>query len=180
MKRIWSPWRIDYIRSPKPEGCVFCDAPRDDDDAERLILFRGQYCYIMMNRYPYNNGHLMVIPYAHVSMPNELESAAQIEMWQEVNMCLEALSERMEPDGFNVGMNLGASAGAGIVDHIHMHIVPRWIGDTNFMPVIGETNVIVEGLEDCYEQLRPALDSLCTEENPAEDQRFRPQRQGAD
>lgn len=176
MKRMWSPWRIDYIRSPKPDGCVFCDAPEEGEDSDLLILFRGQHCYIMMNRYPYNNGHLMIIPYEHVSMPMEMSSAAQIELWQEVDMCLEVLTETMAPDGFNVGMNLGAAAGAGIADHLHMHVVPRWTGDTNFMATLGETKVIVEGLEDCYQQLRPAFDCMCTDQDPTEDQSFRPQR----
>lgn len=161
MKRIWSPWRIDYILGEKSDSCIFCDLPRMDDDPENLILLRGEHCYAMLNRYPYNNGHLMVVPYEHVDMPTELSPEVLGEMMSEVNTCLEVLQETMQPDGFNIGMNLGASAGAGIKDHVHMHIVPRWTGDTNFMPVLGETRVIVEGLERCYKNLKPLFDRRC-------------------
>lgn len=160
MKRIWSPWRIEYIRGEKPDGCILCDKPRENADAENLILYRGEHCYIMMNRYPYNNGHLMVVPYDHIEMPTGLSPGAQMEMMSQMNMCLQTLREAMQPDGFNVGMNLGASAGAGIRDHLHVHIVPRWTGDTSFMPVVGETRVIVEALEACYESLKCAFSHL--------------------
>jgi ATP adenylyltransferase len=161
MKRIWSPWRLDYILGEKKGGCVFCDKPLVHEDPDNLILMRGHHSFIMMNRYPYNNGHLMVIPYAHVDSPAQLGPEALLEMMQQVNMCLEVLGEAMHPDGFNVGMNLGKPAGAGIKDHVHMHVVPRWTGDTNFMPVIGETHVIVEALEHCYHDLRPLFDCRC-------------------
>jgi len=159
MKRLWSPWRIEYILSEKPEGCIFCDKVLEEADSSNLILFRGEHCFVMMNRYPYNIGHLMVAPYDHVDMPSKLSPLALTEMMTITNLCLEVLKEIMQPDGFNLGMNLGASAGAGIRDHIHMHIVPRWTGDTNFMPVLAETHVIVESLERCYEKLRPGFDS---------------------
>lgn len=158
MKRMWSPWRIEYILSEKPEGCIFCDKPRQDADADNLILFRGRFCYIIMNRYPYNNGHLMVVPYEHVSMPYELSHDTLLEMTLQINMCLQVLAEAMQPEGFNVGMNLGEAAGAGIKDHLHAHIVPRWTGDTNFMSVLDDTRVIVEALEHCYQTLRPLFD----------------------
>jgi ATP adenylyltransferase len=174
MQQIWSPWRIDYVRSPKPDGCVFCGAPERDSEEKSLILFRGEHSYVMMNRYPYTNGHLMVIPYAHIAMLTEVPGPAQIEMLQEINMCIEVLRETMQPHGFNVGLNLGESAGAGIEDHLHFHIVPRWSGDTNFMPVIGGANIIVEGLRDCFARLKPAFDCRCVPDNPAP---FRPQRQ---
>jgi ATP adenylyltransferase len=153
MKRIWSPWRIDYIRGERPDGCVLCDKPGESADAENLILHRGEHCYVILNRYPYNNGHLMVVPYEHVQMPTVLSPEALLEMMSQINMCLEALEQAMHPDGFNVGMNLGAPAGAGIEDHLHMHVVPRWTGDTSFMPVVGDTHVIVEALEECYHSL---------------------------
>ncbi|MBC7236448.1 MAG: HIT domain-containing protein [Chloroflexi bacterium] len=160
MKRIWAPWRIDYIRSAKPTDCIFCTKPEEgcENDGDNLILYRGEHCYIMMNRYPYNNGHLMVVPYRHVDTPQDLATEELAEMMVQVNLCLKVLAESMFPDGFNIGMNLGAAAGAGIKDHIHMHVVPRWVGDTNFMPVLGDTRVIVEGIQVCYERLKPLFD----------------------
>ena len=158
MKRLWSPWRMEYVVGEKPEGCIFCDKAREKSDSKNLILFRGEHCLVMMNRYPYNNGHLMVAPYQHVDTPTKLSPEALTEMMTVLSMWLEVLQDQMLPDGFNLGMNLGASAGAGIRDHIHMHIVPRWTGDTNFMPVLAETHVIVEGLEECYRRLKPGFE----------------------
>lgn len=158
MNRIWSPWRMEYILDDKPEGCIFCTKPQEQDDIGNLILHRGEHCYVMLNRYPYNNGHLMVIPYRHVDTPRDLSPEALAEMMALVNTSLEVLEETMHPDGYNVGMNLGASAGAGIKDHVHMHVVPRWTGDTSFMPVIGDTRVIVESLRACYDKLKPCFD----------------------
>jgi len=149
---------MEYILNEKPEGCIFCDKVLEEKDRDNLILFRGAHCFVMMNRYPYNNGHLMVAPYAHVDTPTKLPPEALTEMMTIVNMCLEVLRAEMQPDGFNLGMNLGTSAGAGIEDHIHMHIVPRWAGDTNFMPVLAETRVMVECLESCYERLKLGFD----------------------
>lgn len=159
MKRIWSPWRLEYVLEDKAEGCVFCVDSSPDDDRSLLVLHRGAQFFVMMNRYPYNNGHLMVIPYAHVDRPTQLTSSAQVDLLHLVNMCLEVLEESMHPDGYNIGMNLGTAAGAGIKDHLHMHVVPRWAGDTNFMPVLGETRVIIESLEQTYDRLRPLFDA---------------------
>lgn len=161
MQHIWSPWRINYIRGRKPDGCAFCMAPEIEDDDESLILYRGEHAYIMMNRYPYTNGHLLVIPYEHIAMLTDVPGETQIEMLRQVNVCIEILRQVMQPHGFNVGLNLGATAGAGIQDHLHFHIVPRWTGDTNFMAVIGDTNVIVEGLRECFDELKPAFDFRC-------------------
>jgi len=158
MKRLWSPWRMEYVVGEKPEGCIFCDKAREKSDSENLILFRGEHCLVMMNRYPYTNGHLMVAPYRHVDTPTKLSSEALTEMMTVLNVCLEVLQDQMQPDGFNLGMNLGASAGAGIRDHIHMHIVPRWAGDTNFMPVLADTRVIIERLDVCYQRLKPGFE----------------------
>jgi ATP adenylyltransferase len=158
MKRIWSPWRMEYIVGERHAGCVFCDKTQETQDSDNLILLRGEHCFIMLNRYPYNNGHLMVVPYAHVSSPTQLPPPAVLEMMTLVNTSLEVLQESMAPDGFNVGMNLGIPAGAGIADHLHMHVVPRWTGDTNFMSVLGETRVIVEALQACYSKLKPLFD----------------------
>jgi ATP adenylyltransferase len=173
MKQLWSPWRINYIRGVRPPDCVFCSAPQGPSSVESLVLFRGRFSYVMMNRYPYTNGHLMIIPYAHLALLTDVPPAAQVEMLQAVNMSIEVLQEVMNPQGFNVGLNLGASAGAGIRDHLHYHVVPRWVGDTNFMGVIGETNVIVEGLPECFAQLKPAFDCRC---GPADPNAFRPVR----
>jgi ATP adenylyltransferase len=159
MERLWAPWRMDYILGEKRDGCVFCEAVKEQRDTENQILHRGAHCFVILNRYPYNNGHLMVAPYAHVDTPTALPPAALAEMMALVNVCLDVLQKAMRPDGFNVGMNLGKSAGAGIKDHIHMHIVPRWTGDTNFMPVFGDTRVIVESLEHCYAHLKPLFDA---------------------
>lgn len=160
MNRLWSPWRAAYITGTKPTGCIFCQIPLENKDAKNLVLFRGALCYVMLNRYPYNNGHLMVIPYQHVDTPLALEPAALGEIMDLNNLCLAALGEGMHPDGYNIGMNLGAPAGAGIKDHIHLHVVPRWIGDTNYMPVIGETRVIGESLEESYIKLKRVVDRL--------------------
>jgi ATP adenylyltransferase len=160
MNRLWSPWRAAYITGSKPTGCVFCQVPSENKDAANLILFRSALCYVMLNRYPYNNGHLMVIPYQHVDTPLALEPATLSEMMDLNNLCLVALDESLHPDGYNIGMNIGAPAGAGIKDHIHLHVVPRWIGDTNYMPVIGETRVISESLEESYIKLKRIVDRL--------------------
>lgn len=174
MQQIWSPWRINYVRGRKPDGCVFCMAPDIEDEDENLILFRGKHSYVMMNRYPYTNGHLLVIPYEHIAMLTDVPCDAQIEMLQQVNVCLEVLREVMQPHGFNVGLNLGATAGAGIQDHMHFHIVPRWTGDTSFMAVISDTNIIIEGLRDCFDELKPAFDFRCA---PGNTEPFGPKQQ---
>jgi ATP adenylyltransferase len=161
MNRLWSPWRMAYISSSKPKECVFCQLPSEECDTANLILYRGEHCYVMLNRYPYNNGHLMVIPFQHVDTPLALEAAVLAEVMDLNNLCLAALAESMHPDGYNIGMNLGTPAGAGIKDHIHLHIVPRWTGDTNYMPVIGETRVISESLKDTFEKLKLVIDRLC-------------------
>ncbi len=171
MNRIWSPWRLEYVQGEKPSGCIFCDKPRETNDVENLIIMRGRLCFVMLNRYPYNNGHLMVVPYTHMSMPTELDAETLAEMMSLVNVSIEVLREAMHPDGFNLGMNLGAAAGAGIRDHVHMHVVPRWTGDTNFMPVIGDTRVIVEGLGTCYAKLQPGFGARCAFEPPADENR---------
>lgn len=161
MKDLWSPWRIEYVLQKKPKGCIFCTKCQENLDEENLILFRGEHNFVILNRYPYNNGHLMVVPYRHVNMLNDLTPDEQVEMMQLVSLSIQVLTESMHPDGFNVGMNLGASAGAGIKDHIHMHVVPRWTGDTNFMPVLSDTRVIVEALEQSYARLKPLFACKC-------------------
>jgi ATP adenylyltransferase len=169
MKRIWAPWRIDYVREAKPEGCIFCQKPQEEADQDNLILYRGEHCFVIMNLYPYNNGHLMVVPYRHVNTLQELTPEELAEMMEQVNLCLDVLQELMAPGGFNLGMNLGTAAGAGIKDHVHMHVVPRWVGDTSFMPVLCDTRVIVEGIQGCYDRLKPLFDRAANAANDSDE-----------
>ncbi|MEM4658688.1 MAG: HIT domain-containing protein [Candidatus Methanosuratincola sp.] len=160
MKTLWAPWRIEYIRGEgKTPGCIFCDKPKETNDRANLILYRGKTCYMMMNRYPYSNGHIMVLPLRHTKMLEDLTSEEKLELMDQIVLGTEALKV-FSPDGFNIGMNLGRAAGAGIEDHLHFHVVPRWSGDTNFMPVIGDVRVIPEYLEETYTRLAGSLESL--------------------
>ena len=152
MKTLWAPWRIEYITGEKEEGCIFCNKPREGKDNENLILYKGETSFIIMNRYPYSNGHLMAVPYKHTNSMSELNDSERLELMNLTTKCIEIL-DIMKPDGFNVGMNLGTAGGAGIDDHLHFHIVPRWNGDTNFMPLIGDVKVMPEYLEDTYKTL---------------------------
>jgi len=163
MKIMWAPWRIEYIRSPKHDGCIFCDFPKENHDKERLILYRGKHCFIIMNNYPYNPGHVMIAPYRHVGRWEDLTDYELLEMMQLSQLMIKALKKTMNPQGFNMGVNLGRVAGAGIDDHVHLHIVPRWNGDTNFMPVIADTKVIPESLEEAYDELKKAIDEIVEE-----------------
>jgi ATP adenylyltransferase len=153
MERIWAPWRIRYIESPKPIGCVLCDKPKEHNDAANYILYRGRYNYIMLNLYPYNPGHLMIAPYRHLDSPDKMETAELHEHFEMLTRCLKVVREVFNSQGTNLGMNLGCVAGAGIDDHIHSHLVPRWNGDTNFMPVLSDVRVIPEALKDTYVKL---------------------------
>ena len=139
-------------------GCFLCDSPARDNDAETLILHRGRLSYVIMNLYPYNTGHLMVAPYAHGGEIESLSTETGEELWALVQKCVAALKAEYGPDGFNVGMNLGRLAGAGVPDHVHLHIVPRWGGDTNFMPVVGDTKVLPEDLSQTYARLKPRFE----------------------
>ncbi|NJE30913.1 HIT domain-containing protein [Thermococcus sp. 18S1] len=163
MKTLWAPWRIEYIRSPKHDGCIFCDFPKENRDRERLILYRGKHCFIIMNNYPYNPGHVMIAPYRHVGKWEDLTEEELLEMMKLSQLMIKALKKTMNPHGFNMGVNLGRVAGAGIDDHVHLHIVPRWNGDTNFMPVIADTKVIPESLEEAYDELKKAIDEIAGE-----------------
>ena len=158
--RLWSPWRMEYILSDKDGGrCVFCEKRDDDHDEENLILLRGNHAFVILNRYPYNSGHLMVVPNAHVSSTEDLEPEVLTELMVLTNRVVRLLREVMSPEAFNIGINLGNAAGAGIEDHVHIHIVPRWVGDTNFMPVLGQTRVVPELLAETYAKLREAITS---------------------
>ena len=154
MKHIWAPWRIEYIRAPKAKGCIFCDKSAERKDAENLILYRGQKNFVILNLYPYNPGHLMVAPYRHIASPEEMTKEERNEYFDIVNLCLKALRDEFAPGGFNVGINMGRAAGAGIEDHVHSHIVPRWNGDTNFITTIGDVRVVPEALSDTYKKLK--------------------------
>lgn len=162
MDFVWSPWRYHYIRANAdgvhaPEGCVFCLAPQAPDPASTLVAARGEHNYIILNLFPYTSGHLMVVPYAHVSTLEALDDGATAEMMRLAKRAKRAIDAVYRADGYNIGMNLGRSAGAGIDQHLHLHVVPRWVGDANFMSVVGETRVIPEDIETTYQKLVGAL-----------------------
>jgi ATP adenylyltransferase len=155
-ERLWAPWRLEYVSgAAAADGCIFCDKPGQDDDAA-LIVHRGETAYVVLNLYPYANGHLMVAPYRHVASPGELNEAERAEVWQLMDEGIAALASAMAPHGFNCGLNLGRVAGAGVEGHVHMHVVPRWSGDTNFMPVLADVRVMPEHLSRTLTQVRAA------------------------
>ena len=152
---LWAPWRIDFIRSEKGRNCFLCHRDgKFNAEEEELIIAKGKQVFVILNRYPYNSGHLLIAPYRHIGDIAELTPSEQMEMMSYLILSKKTLQQTLNPDGFNVGLNLGAAAGAGVEDHIHQHIVPRWIGDVNFMPVIGDTRVVPEALTATAELLR--------------------------
>ncbi|BFN37234.1 HIT family protein [Fidelibacter multiformis] len=155
MDYLWAPWRIEYIRRDKSEEekCIFCQKPSEDDDEENLIVYRGKYTFVLMNLFPYNNGHLMIAPYRHTSDFLSLTDDENREMTKLTQVSLRVLETCLSPQGYNIGLNLGSVSGAGIADHLHQHIVPRWLGDTNFMPIIGHTKVMIDGLKETWKEL---------------------------
>jgi ATP adenylyltransferase len=156
VRQLWAPWRLEYVESAaQTDGCLFCEQPQRDDN-EALIVRRGEHAYALMNLFPYANGHLMVAPYRHLSEPGELDQAERLELWQLWEQALAALRATMHPDGFNSGVNTGRVAGAGIEHHLHLHVVPRWNGDNNFMPVLADVRVIPEHIERSAAKLRAA------------------------
>ena len=158
-ERLWAPWRLDYIKGPKPDECIFCTGPEAGDDAAKYIVRRGEHCFAMLNAYPYNNGHLMISPYRHVPAVEELDEAELLELMTLTQRSLRVLHDVYAPEGFNMGVNQGKVAGAGVEHHVHLHIVPRWGADTNFMPVIGDTRVLPQSLDDSYRDLTRAFDA---------------------
>jgi ATP adenylyltransferase len=153
MEKLWSPWRSQYIDSFKSENknneCVFCEAGgKDVNDLDNLVVRKSKLTFTLLNLYPYNNGHLMVVPYKHIAELADLSNDETVELMNELKTAQRALNETLKPQGFNIGANLGRSSGAGIADHLHFHIVPRWNGDTNFMPVLGEVKVISQALKE--------------------------------
>ncbi|MDD5312388.1 MAG: HIT domain-containing protein [Dehalococcoidia bacterium] len=161
MKKIWAPWRIQYIeKAGRMEGCILCDKPAEKNDEINLILYRGRKNFVILNAYPYTPGHLMVAPYRHVGDLNDISEEESREHNEVIKLCLNLLNTTVKPDGFNIGMNLGRVAGAGVLGHVHTHIVPRWQGDNNFMPVVADVKVLSEGLSATYKKLKDGLQQL--------------------
>ena len=161
MDNLWAPWRMQYVRAPKKNTEeTFLKKLEDGNDEENLVLFRGEHSFVCMNLYPYNNGHILILPNNIVEKPEELDDVTQFEIMKIASLSMKIIREKMNAEGFNFGANIGASAGAGIAEHLHYHIVPRWKGDTNFMPVIGNTKVHVQGLNDTYVMLRPLFKNM--------------------
>ena len=154
MELIWAPWRIEYIQMEKPEGCILCNKPEQNNDALNYILYRGEKNFVMLNAYPYNPGHLMIAPYRHTASIEELTDEELKEHFEIARRSTSIIRQVFNPGGFNLGINLGRIAGAGIDDHFHTHIVPRWQGDTNFMPVIADVRVVPEALSKTYQKLK--------------------------
>jgi len=158
MERLWAPWRMAYVEVKEPSGCIFCDKPAVGDDRQELILYRGRTAFVLLNKFPYNNGHLMVAPYRHTADLAGLAADEQAEMMSLACSATTLLQRAFGPDGFNLGINLGKTAGAGVAEHLHLHVVPRWNGDTNFMPVLAETKVLPDALFAGYDKLRRAAE----------------------
>jgi len=162
MEHLWTPWRSTYITAANKgeTACIFCAAAAQDNDEQTLVVHRAQHCFVILNRYPYTNGHLMIAPYAHVSRLNEASEQAVHELTDLARDAERVLEETYNPDGLNLGMNLGRAAGAGIAEHIHMHMLPRWNGDANFMTTIASTRIIPEALSDTYTKLKKAFSKV--------------------
>lgn len=156
-ERLWAPWRLEFIRGPKADECIFCSMPALADDERALIVHRGERCFVILNAYPYNNGHMMVAPFRHLPSIEELDDDELLELMTLARRGLGALRDVHGPEGFNLGVNQGKVAGAGIEDHVHLHVVPRWGGDTNFMPVIASTRVLPQSLADSWRELSGRL-----------------------
>ena len=168
LERLWTPWRMQYVGGgPAEEGCVFCNRLAGDDDVDALILYRGKRAFLIMNLFPYNTGHLMIVPNQHVASPEELDEETQFEMALLVPIVLRAVRRALNPGGFNLGMNLGWVAGAGIAAHMHQHVVPRWSGDANFMPILANTKVLPELIPVTYAKIRAEIER---EINPRSDE----------
>lgn len=163
MKQLWCPWRLEYILGPKPDSCVFCLPSHTEEDEERLVLYRGRWNFVIMNKYPYNNGHLMVTPYRHLMNLCDLHPEEATEAMQLLQNCTAILQQCFSPQGVNIGLNLGEAAGAGIREHLHFHLVPRWNGDSSFMAILDEVRVVPEHLRSTYAALKPFFAGLSPE-----------------
>ena len=158
-ERLWAPWRLQYIKGEKSDECIFCTKPALDDESAQIVR-RGDRCFVMLNAFPYTSGHVMVAPYEHVADLAALDEPTALELMKLSQASIRAIRAAYRPDGFNVGANLGTAAGAGIAEHLHFHVVPRWEGDTNFMSVVGEVRVLPESLEDTQRTLKEAFAEL--------------------
>ncbi|MFN7171466.1 MAG: HIT family protein [Fimbriimonadaceae bacterium] len=159
-KILWAPWRLDYIeRKHAPDGCIFVELPKQDNDRENLILYRGEHAFVILNLFPYTNGHLMIAPYRHTADLDELTDEEHLEIQKLITQAVKWLTAAYNPHGFNIGANLGSAAGAGIPTHIHWHVVPRWSGDSNFMSTVGDVRVMPQSLDQSYQRLREAIES---------------------
>ena len=157
---LWAPWRMDYITNPNKGNNIFVEKANSDNDRDNLVLYRGEKSFVLMNLYPYNNGHLMIAPYEVYNDLSDLDSDTFFEITKLTQKSIIILKEKLNHQGINFGLNMGEAAGAGIKDHLHFHIEPRWLVDSNFMPVVGQTNVVMQGLFDTYDLLKPEFDSL--------------------
>ncbi|UCC68254.1 MAG: HIT domain-containing protein [Armatimonadota bacterium] len=157
MNHLWAPWRMGYVAAEQPEGCIFCTKPAADDDEANQILYRGDQVFIMLNAFPYNTGHLLVAPFRHLSDALDMSPQESGELLYGIRIAIEVLRAAFEPQGFNIGLNLGQVAGAGYADHVHVHVVPRWSGDTNFMAITTDTRVVPEALADTFRRLKDKL-----------------------
>ena len=160
MNQLWTPLRMAYIRREKRPGCIFCEMLDAEDDREMLILRRGEHAFLVLNKYPYNNGHLMAVPYRHVDTLEALSAEEMADMMALASLGVRALRASANPHGFNVGINIGKVAGAGVLDHVHTHVVPRWEGDANFMPVLADVRLIPQALGETYEELKAAIEAI--------------------
>jgi ATP adenylyltransferase len=154
MQNLWAPWRMELIKQMPVPGCFFCEYPKEDQDEKNLILERHEFGFVIMNRFPYNNGHLLVAPYEHIGQLTELSHSVRSALMEYVNRWQKILQKTMRPDGFNIGMNQGKVAGAGVGDHLHWHIIPRWNGDTSFIAILSEVKVINQFLSESYKELK--------------------------
>ena len=157
METLWAPLRMVYVEKACPSNCIFCETLTAQQDEKNFILYRGKFVFVLMNLYPYNPGHIMIAPYRHLDDLNKLSTEEQLDLIQEAARSTALLRQTMNPDGFNLGMNQGKAAGAGVKDHLHLHVVPRWNGYTNFMPIVAETKVIPEELATTYRKLAPVF-----------------------
>ena len=157
MEHMWAPWRMEFILTEKPSDCILCQKPAENDDEGNLILHRGRLNFVILNKFPYNPGHLMVAPYRHIATLEDMTDDELMDHFSIVRRCTTVVRAVFEPAGFNIGINLGKIAGAGIDSHAHTHIVPRWSGDTNFMPVVADTRVLPEGLASTYAKLKGVI-----------------------
>ena len=159
---LWTPWRMPYLQdsSPRKDECIFCIKAQTEDDAVHHVLRRGEHCFVALNLYPYNNGHMMIVPYQHTSVLDNLAEPVLTEMMRLTQQAMRVLQSAYQPDGYNIGINQGTDAGAGLAAHLHQHLVPRWRGDTNYMTVIGQTRVIPEWIDDTYKRLKAIWEEL--------------------